>query len=372
MSDSTFEFTDYALTRRYFAKTQKIFATLGRIAAEGLPGGEAEAYEQDIVAQYLSGLSNSFAALSAKYTMTGRVEHRLPNPFEIDIRDSGFPVFREFMQIENDLDLVPEMLFDLPDGLKLRREMINHILQFRTMPRDLQFAMSRRLYFERIKDGNLFLARNPFKLQFVSSRPPHGHRRYIAHWAVYDTQRNLPDIYIMVFDDSAQEALHEDDHYADSLSDAALKQAVSTLKLVTIAGGIDADFPTIHPKSLKRIHAGPLYSNAFTRHSKTIGSILGEHSAVPGRDWVFAWTVETLASKSVEYVRSGLFGRVQKEIYEVDRHGLDAFEAGSTAVEKFMILPLEAYQTLADMKDTPFDGVRKYVVGTNGEVVAHP
>ena len=372
MSESTFEFSDYALTRRYFAKVQRIFAMLGRIAAEGLPGSEAERYEEEIVARYLGGLSNSFAALSAKYIMTGRVDHRLPHLLEIDIRDSGFPVFREFMQIENDLDLVPEVLFDLPDGVKLRREMMNHILRFRTLPRDLQFAMSRRLYFERIKDGNLFLARNPLKLQFVSSRPPHGHRRYIAHWAVYDTQRNLPDIYIMVLDDSGERPLHEDETYATALEDAVLKQAVSTLKLVTIASGIDTDFPTIHPKSLKRIHAGPLYSNAFTRHSKAIGKILGEHAAVSGDDWVFGWTVETLASKSVEYVRSGLFGRVQKEIYEVDRHELEAFEAGSTAVEKFMILPLAAYQTLADMKDTPFDGVRKYVVGAGGEVVAHP
>ena len=63
---------------------------------------------------------------------------------------------------------------------------------------------------------------------------------------------------------------------------------------------------------------------------------------------MLAWTVESLASKGIEYVRTGLFGQVQKEIYQVDGHTMDTFEAGSSSVERYMVLPLEAYQTLQE------------------------
>ena len=265
MTHHTLELTDGALARRYFAKLGRIFDCLDRIASDKVPGAEHADHESEIVADHLSRLANSFRALSYKHILAGRIEHRLPSDFEIDTSDSGFPVFREFLQLENDVDLVDEVLFDLPERAKLKQEMVDHVLKYRALPRDLQFAMAQRHYFEVLKQGDLFLARNTPALQFIAERPPHGHRRYVVDWAVYDTQRNLPDIYIMVLDDSADRPLHEDDGYATRLGEAILKQSISTLKLVTIASGIDKDFPTVHPKSLKRIHVGPLYSNTFTR-----------------------------------------------------------------------------------------------------------
>jgi len=150
-----------------------------------------------------------------------------------------------------------------------------------------------------------------------------------------------------------------------------LNQSLSSLKLVTIATGIDQDFPTVHPKSLKRIHVGPLYSNTFTEHSSELQEILTDHADEPGYDWVLAWTVESLASKGIEYVRTGLFGQVQKEIYQVDGHTLDTFEAGSSAVQRYMVLPLEAYQTLQDYGPERFADVHKFVVGPDGEVMTN-
>lgn len=376
MSDGTLVFTEDALTRRYFAKIERVLGAFGRIAedkgtgAGSTSGGHAD-QESEIVADHLERLANSFKALAYKYVLTGRVEHRLPAPFEIDRSDSGFPVFREFLQLENDVDLLDEMLFDLPPRAKLKGEMIEHVLKYRRLPRDLQFAMAQRYYFEALKAGPLFLARNTPALQYLSTRPPHGHRRYIVDWAVYDTQRNLPDIYVMVLDESADKPLHEDDAYATKLGEAMLNQSLSSLKLVTIATGIDKDFPTVHPKSLKRIHVGPLYSNTFTDHSSELQEILTDHADEPGYDWVLAWTVESLASKGIEYVRTGLFGQVQKEIYQVDGHSLETFEAGSSSVERYMVLPLEAYQTLMDYGAERFADVHKFVVGPDGEVMTN-
>jgi len=376
MSDGTLVFTDAALARRYFAKIERVLGAFARIAedrgAGDGPGSAGRAdHESEIVTDHLERLANSFKALAYKHVLTGRVEHRLPAVFEIDRRDSGFPVFREFMQLENDVDLIDEMLLDLPAPASLKGEMIDHMLKYRRLPRDLQFAMAQRFYFQALKAGDLFLARNTPALQYVSTRPPHGHRRYIVDWAVYDTQRNLPDIYMMVLDESADRPLHEDDAYATRLGEAMLNQSLSSLKLVTIASGIDNDFPTVHPKSLKRIHVGPLYSNTFTEHSNELQAILSDHADEPGYDWVLAWTVESLASKGIEYVRTGLFGQVQKEIYQVDGHSMETFEAGSSAVERYMVLPLEAYQTLQDFGGQRFADVHKFVVGADGEMVTH-
>jgi hypothetical protein len=372
MTDGTLVFTEEALTRRYFAKIERVLGAFARIAEDGgAEAGEGNDQEREIVSDHLERLANSFRALAYKHILTGRVTHRLPAQFEIDRRDSGFPVFREFVQLENDVDLVDEMLFDLPPRAKLKGEMIDHVLKYRRLPRDLQFAMAQRYYFESLKAGPLFLARNTPALQFVSTRPPHGHRRYIVDWAVYDTQRNLPDIYVMVLDEGADKPLHEDDAYAAKLGEALLNQSLSSLKLVTIASGVDADFPTVHPKSLKRIHLGPLYSNTFTEHSSELQAILTDHADEPGYDWVLAWTVESLASKGIEYVRSGLFGQMQKEIYQVDGHSLETFEAGSSTVERYMVLPLEAYQTLQDYGSERFADVHKFVVGADGEVATH-
>jgi hypothetical protein len=48
------------------------------------------------------------------------------------------------------------------------------------------------------------------------------------------------------------------------------------LKLLTIAKGFDQDFDDLHPKSLKRIHVGPMYSSAYTEQSGPLRRVLAE------------------------------------------------------------------------------------------------
>jgi hypothetical protein len=55
----------------------------------------------------------------------------------------------------------------------------------------------------------------------------------------------------------------------------------------------------------------------------------------------------------------------------VDGHTLETFEAGSSAVERYMVLPLEAYQTLLDYGAERFADVHKFVVGPDGEVMTN-
>ncbi len=272
MPEARLEFTENGLCRAYFAKFSWLMELVRDIAgkeAPGSTGGTLGELETEIVENYLKLLASSFEALSIKYLLTGLVHNKLPANLEIDQTDSGFPVFREMMALGEDGKQAQARLLDLPDKATLKGDMIDHVLKYKTMPRDLQFAMSQRVYHETLLERPLFYARNELKL-----RPLEADRddvlRYLAYWAVYDSQRNLPNIYLMVLDSSHSAPLASEHDLRRRVVDHLLAQSLSSLKLVTIATGFDKDFPELHPKLIKRIHVGPMYANRFTKHGDVI------------------------------------------------------------------------------------------------------
>jgi hypothetical protein len=130
---------------------------------------------------------------------------------------------------------------------------------------------------------------------------------------------------------------------------------------------IDKEFTYIRPKSLKRIHVGPMYSTAFTKHNDNIQKIL--LNAPVGKDWIFAWTVETILSKGTEIVKKSLFGDQVQEVYHVDRDNHVTFETGTTSLRQYMILPYEAFQILSEDVSNNLNNVSKYVVSDNGDIM---
>lgn len=373
MPEASLEFSDNDLCRRYFAKFERILQHLHEVAwqdAPSVPRGALGVLETEIIEAYLRRLANSFTALSIKYLLTGLVHHKLPANLEIDQTDSGFPVFREIIKLAEDREQATEKLIDLPIAESLRSEIVDHVLKYKTMPRDLQFAMSQRVYYEMLHDRPLFLRSNG--PAFVSLKgAENGHARYLAHWAVYDTDRNAPSIYLMVLEDSHEPPLHANAGMRERVERHLIAQSLSSLKLLTIATGFDKDFKRLHPKLLKRMHVGPLYSNRFTRHSDAIQRILTEAEEVPGQDWVLCWTVETLFSKESRKASSGLFGETLQEVFHVDVHSPEVFEAGASSIERAMILPYRPYQCLVENGGEHLKSVRKYVVGPDGLVLNH-
>ncbi len=87
-----------------------------------------------------------------------------------------------------------------------------------------------------------------------------------------------------------------------------MAQSLDGLKLLTIAQGFDTDFDDLHPKRLRRIHLGPMYSHSFTLQSGPISEVLTSANADNGEDWALVWTVEDLRSDRVEVQKSGWFG----------------------------------------------------------------
>ena len=125
-----------------------------------------------------------------------------------------------------------------------------------------------------------------------------GQRRYIVHWATYDSKTNVPVVYLMVLDDTGSRALPTDERRWPRVQDALMAQSLSELKLLTIAKGFDEDFDNLHPKSLRRFHLGPMHSHAFTEQHGPIRNVLAEALGEEGLDWALAWTCLLYTSPS--------------------------------------------------------------------------
>jgi hypothetical protein len=355
--------------RRYFRKFERIIGHLAQVAGLALDERQIAPMEAEILGQYLSDLNNSFRALTYKYLMTNRSPRS--GKMTIDKTDSGFPVFSEIIQLATDATQAKKHLKSLPEQEKLKKDMISHILTDQSAPTDLQYAMAQRIYYETLDKENLFLSQNHPQAVWVGKDLKKRRRRYLIHWAVYDSKTNVPAVYLLEVDDTASRALPNDERRWPRVQDALMAQAVSELKLLTIAKGLDADFHNLHPKRLRRFHLGPMHSHAFTEQHGPIRDVLSEAAGQPGLDWALAWTVETLISERQEWVKTGVFKQSWRQIFKIDQMGLDAKMDGATDITRALILPHRAYQVMEEKHARHFDGVRKYVVGRNDKILSY-
>ena len=360
---------DTAATRRYFAKFERIIGSTRDVAGTVPRRGKLAGAELAIIEDHLNRLATTFNALSYKHLFAGRDTGSRGEMLEIDRRESGFPVYAELLHLANDALQVDKHLARMPGQNALKADMIRHILSEGQPPTRLQYAMSQRLYYEALEAGDLFLPQNHPEAVSLSN-PGAERRRYLVHWAVYDSQLNIPTIYLMILEDTGRRPLIQDERRWPAVQAHLMAQSVGSLKMVTIGQGFDMDFDDLHPKFIRRIHVGPMYSHAFTTQSGPLREILAEASGVAGLDWALSWTTETLLSGDTRAEKSGWFSTVERQVFRLDKDVLDEDGPGATRVDQSLILPQRAYQVLAQKDPAGFRDVRKYVVGQGGRVMA--
>lgn len=361
---------DGLLARRYFAKFDTITRHLGRVAAAMQQERGYSKAELTIITRYLRGISWTFQALANKYLMTGRVEGPLSAAMTIDRHESGFPAYAELMRMANDAQQAERHLRNMPDQDQLKDQMIRQIVGELSIPTELQFALSQRLYYEELLKGELFWPQNDPEALWQRNIDQE-RRNFLIHWAVYDSQLNLPTIYLMELDDTGRTALPKDQRRWPEAQAHLMAQSVGGLKLVTIAKGFDTDFDDLHPKRLRRIHVGPMYSSAFTQQTGPIREVLDKARAPVGEDWALAWTVEELESERVTHEKSGWFSTVEREIFALDPFSGRGVDTGATRTERAIIMPERPYQALEEMNPPGFRAVRKFVVSPKGRVLSY-
>jgi len=361
---------DTFAARRYFRKFEGITQHLARVAAEMEQAGSLGREDAGVLAGYVARIARTFRALSLKYLMTGRDTGNLLGALTIDKHESGFPVHREVLTLATDTLQARAHLAALPPREELIDRMVRQIVGELAIPTRLQFAMSQRLYYEALLAERLFYAQND-PAALPQGEAGGRRRRWLIHWAVYDSQVNLPAVYLMEAEDSGRRPLPADAARWPEVQAHLVAQSLAGLKLLTIAQGFDADFDDLHPKRLRRFHLGPMYSSAFTLQTGPIREVLEEARAPEGEDWALAWTVETLESAREEAQRSGWFGSVDRQIFALDPFAGRGADTGATRTERAIILPERAFQVLAEKRPPGFQSVRKYVVGRGGRVLAH-
>jgi len=366
---------DTFASRRYFKKFERITGHLARVAGQMEAEGRLSKTDVEVLTRYLVAISYTFRALSMKYLMVGRDTGRFFGSLSMDVIESGFPVFNELLVMANDAQQARTHLENMPSVTALKDQMVRKIVGDQEIPTKLQFALSQRMYYEELLKGDLFWAQmHPDAIWLGDKTDERGNvirRSYLLHWAVYDSQINLPTIYMMEVEDSGRTALPRDQRRWPEAQAHLMSQSLDGLKLLTIAKGFDEDFDDLHPKRLRRFHVGPMYSSAFTRQTGPLRAVLEEAKSPAGEDWALAWTEEELQSERVSEERSGWFGTVEREVFALDPFSGRGVDTGATRTERSIILPQRPFQVLEEKNPAGFSSVRKFVVSPQGRVVGY-
>ncbi|MEO3997870.1 hypothetical protein [Mesorhizobium sp. CAU 1732] len=346
-------------------------------------------YRHDLVArvmaEYIVRLENSFSSWKNRLGFM--------DAFKISRAESGYPVFQNVLELENDRRQADKRLAAIPEPEVLRAEMADFILRHRAMPDALRKSMAERLYLEQVSSGQVFA---PFilpKTIRVSVNPKTGRPIYVVHWAAFDGSANLPLVYMATVEDSSDNVVRAlvgkdgklnesvpiplpvegllNPDLAHRFDDFAEKNSAYTLSPATIAGNLDKDFDQLHPKQLRRVVLGPFYSAGITEHNSTVADVLAKVRRVENA-WLLTWTIQEVFSKAETPARRGLFSsQPAREEFHINTDDLEAARQGVSNYERHALIPHEAYQVLyaAGEAQKIFAGYKVHII-SNGQVIS--
>ncbi len=330
-----------------------------------------------VLAGYIDRLNHSFRAWENRISFADR--------FRINQAESGYPLYRNVLDLDNDAKTASKQLAEMPPADTLRQDMVDYILLKKKFPGALQKAMAKRLYLEEVLEGDVF---QPFilpKTIKVSVNSKTGRPFYVVHWGSFDGSANLPMVYIAVIEDSSkdmQKLLMSGDRLkkgldipfpiegllnpelAHQFDDFCEKNSAYGLTLATIADNMDRDFEFLHPVQLRRIVMGPFYSAGVTSHGRIVENIL-EQVSQEDNAWMLTWTVQELFSVSESPAKWGLWGSTPaKQTYHIDTNDLEAVQQGVSAYQRHALIPHEAYQAIyaSGKTDAVFTGYSTHVI----------
>ncbi len=288
--------------------------------------------------------------------------------FQIDAVESGFPVFRNVLDLERAKTRIEERLTEVPDTATIRREMLDLILKFKQHPGSLQKVMAERLYLEILRDGNVFPAFHTPETVRATVDKATGRLSYVVHWAAYDGSENLPLVYLALLEDSSRGQVRTDTlaraqaefpdrtlgrmiglpnaEISDAFTHFAANHSQYGLTLTSIATAMDSDFPNLHPKQVRRFVLGPFYGAGQTKHPDAVQSVLDSAKA-PDRSWILTWTMQELKAQKEIAGSSGLWkSEPAKQVYYVDTNNVECVQQGVSAFRRHALVPHDVYQAV--------------------------
>ncbi|MBZ9678400.1 hypothetical protein [Mesorhizobium sp. ES1-1] len=338
-----------------------------------------------IVAEYIARLERSFSCWRNRLGFM--------DTFRISRAESGFPVFQNLLELENDRRQADSRLANIPLAGELREEMADFILRHKEFPEPLRKSMAERLYLEDVKSEQTF---GPFTLAQtvkVSVNPKTERPYYLVHWATFDGSANLPLVYMVTVEDSSENMIRQlvgrdgklndkidiplpvdgllNPELAHRFDDFTEKNSAYTLSPATIAVNLDKDFEPLHPKQLRRVVLGPFYSAGITDNNSTVTEVLAKVRK-PENAWLLTWTIQEVYSKGEKPGRKGLFSseKTTQEFF-INTDDLEAARQGVSSYENHALIPHEAYQALyaAGEAQKIFGGYKVHIL-SKGQVIS--
>ncbi|MER8907072.1 hypothetical protein NKH99_05225 [Mesorhizobium sp. M0854] len=338
-----------------------------------------------VVAEYIARLDKSFSCWRNRLGFT--------ETFRISRAESGFPVFQNLLELENDRLQADGRLAVIPSASELREEMADFILRHKEFPEALQKSMAERLYLEDVKSETTF---GPFTLAQtvkVSVNPKTLRPYYLVHWACFDGSANLPLVYMVTVEDSSDDMIRQlvdsggklnervdiplpvdgllNPELAHRFDDFTEKNSAYALSPATIAVNLDKDFEPLHPKQLRRVVLGPFYSAGITDNNSTVSEVLAKVRK-PENAWLLTWTIQEVFSKAEKPGRKGLFSseKTTQEFF-INTDDLEAARQGVSSYENHALIPHEAYQALyaAGEAQKIFSGYKVHIL-SKGQVIS--
>ncbi len=300
--------------------------------------------------------------------------------FHIDLRESGFPAYREVLALNDAQRDAKKRLAELPDPSRIKNDMIDQMMKSRKMPTALQKKMAERLFFQDLRKHSdhkgVFPPFMKPKTIRISKNPSNGRPYYVVYWSVYDGVANLPLLYTLVVEDSSKSV-------ADGQAEHSFEQAVRpkggklsksgaeegmegipngelsnkftkfveshsgyALTLTTIGTALDQDFPELHPKQLRRFVLGPFYAGGITRHNEIVQELLDKVDYTPD-SWLLTWTMQELYSASEKPGQRRFWSSTPpSQIFHINTDDVDCVQQGVSAVEYHALVPHAAYQAV--------------------------
>ena len=268
----------------------------------------------------------------------------------------------------NDAQQAERHLANMASEAQLKDDMVRTIISDRAVPAKLQFALSQRLYYQELLKGQLFWVQNDPVCEWLENIGER-RRRFLLHWAAYDSQVNLPVIYLMELEDSGKVALPKDERRWPEVQAHLMAQALAGLKLVTIARGLTRISTTSTPSTCAAttwgrciplpIPSSPARCTGCWRRRRRLRARTGRW---PGR-WR-SWRAKTCA-RSARAGSAPWSGRYLRST----RLAGGGADTGATRTQRAIILPQRPFQVLAELDPPGFGDVQKFVVSDAGQVL---
>ncbi len=370
------------------ASTSQYFNAIGQ-ALDGLDTflreDNSPLYQHDVigavVAKYLQRLRGSFDSWENRIAFA--------DSFKISKSESGFPSYRNVLELQNDRKSASANLKEMPSETILREEMIDFILRKKRYPKEIQKTLAQRRYLESILREQHFSPLVLPRTVRVSVNPKTKRPYYIVHWGYYDGSANLPLVYMATIEDSTSEMVESlvtnkgklnkraqiplpvdgllNPDLAHKFDDFCDKNSSYSLTLSTIATSMDKDFERLHPKQLRRFVLGPFYHAGITEHGHKVEEILNKVRK-PENSWLMTWTMQEIYSINETAAKWGLWGgQPARDEFYINTNDLDCARQGVSSFLRHALVPHESYQAIyaAGMVEEIFDGYQKNIVSGN-------